>query len=75
LSGGATNTTFHSNSLFYEFETASSEQIIVNKFINIAYNTPYNKIEIADDYVVLQGVQYEPFILNWSYYTDQMNTE
>lgn len=43
------NNTFRSNVLFYNFETsASTESInagIANKFINIAYNTPANKLE------------------------------
>lgn len=75
------NNTFRSNVLFYNFETsASTESInagIANKFINIAYNTPANKLEqdVNTGDVILQAQQYSPFILNWAYYTDQTNEQ
>lgn len=75
------NSTFRSNVLFYNFETAASTESvnggIANKFINIAYNTPADKIEqdVNTGDVILQAKQYSPFVLNWAYYTDQTNEQ
>lgn len=75
------NNTFRSNVLFYNFETAASTQSvnngISNKFVNISYDTPANKLEqdVNTGEIVLQGQQYSPFVLNWAYYTDQTNEQ
>ena len=60
------------------FEMQSSESGISNKFINIAYDTPFNKwktnsILTGGEELCLKATQYSPFILNWAYYTDQTN--
>ena len=73
IMSGTNSRSFMSNVIFFEFETASSTVGIVNKFVNIKYSIPYNKIELSNGNVILRGTQYEPFNLNWGYYTDQTN--
>ena len=68
---GNNQKTFVSNAIFFEFEVASSTIGIVNKFVNIKYSVAPNKIELQNSGLVLRGTQYEPFSLDWGYYTDQ----
>lgn len=68
---GNNSRTFTSNVIFFEFEIASSEIGIINKFINVKYSIPSNKVELSDGKLILRGTQYEPFSLDWGYYTDQ----
>lgn len=68
---GNNSKTFASNVLFFEFENASGVVGIVNKFVNIKYSVPANKVELNEGSLVLRGTQYEPFTLDWGYYTDQ----
>jgi len=55
------NNSFKSNVLFYDFETsASTESVhsgITNKFINIFYDTPADKIEKhTNGKIILQAI-------------------
>lgn len=65
------NDTYYSNYLFYEFENAASSTTIINNaFVNIAYDTPYNKVHTDGTSVMLSMTQYTPFMLNWGYWSD-----
>ena len=76
LGSGGSATQFTSNIIYYTFETASPTTNIVNKFINIKYDTPANKDYVdAQGNVVLYATQYEQFKLDWSYYTDHLNID
>lgn len=67
------STTFTSNVLAFTFQTASSSNDIVNKFINIKYDTPANLYDESDGHIILHAVQYEEFKLDWAYYTDHLS--
>jgi len=45
----------------------------LNKFINIKYNTPSNRDYCENGNIILYATQYEPFSLDWAYYTDHLN--
>lgn len=75
LGTGGSSRSFTSNILYYTFNTASSTVDLVNKFINIKYNTPANQDYVQNGIITFHGTQYEPFTLNWSYYTDHLNYE
>jgi len=76
LGSGGSATQFTSNIIYFNFETASPATNIVNKFINIKYDTSANKDYISSNgEVILYATQYEPFVLNWSYYTDHLNID
>lgn len=76
LGAGGSATQFTSNIIYYTFETASDITNIVNKFINIKYNTPANKDYIdSQGNIILFANQYEEFSLDWSYYTDHLNID
>lgn len=75
LGSGGSATQFTSNILYFTFETASSTTDLVNKFINIKYDTPSNKDYTSNGGVIFYATQYEPFTLKWAYYTDHLNYE
>lgn len=76
LGSGGSSAQFTSNIIYFNFETASSAENIVNKFINLKYDTSANKDYISTNgNVILYATQYEPFTLNWSYYTDHLNID
>lgn len=66
---------YNSNVLFFQFEVAATEQGFKNNFVNIAASIPYNQVDIYDGELILKGTQYEPFALDWAYYTDQLQLE
>ena len=70
LSGSGSSRSFTSNIIYFTFETGSSVADLVNQFVNIKYNTlPKNDIQ-SNGNVILHATQYEPFTLDWVYYTD-----
>lgn len=73
LGSGGSATQFTSNILYFNFETASAVTDIVNKFINIKYDTPANQVYSQNGNIILYAKQYEPFSLDWAYYTDHLN--
>lgn len=72
-----TGVEYHSNVLFFDFVVASSVTGITNRFVNTAYTNAYNKIStvVGASNPVFSTTQYEPFTLNWAYYTDRETTE
>ena len=76
LGSGGSATQFTSNIIYFTFETASPITNIVNKFINIKYNTQANKDYIdGNGNIILCATQYELFKLDWTYYTDHLNID
>lgn len=76
LGSGGSSAQFTSNIIYFNFETASSATNIVNKFINLKYDISANKDYISSNgNVILYATQYEPFTLDWSYYTDHLNID
>lgn len=73
LGSGGSATQFTSNVIYFTFETASSTEGLLNKFINVKYDTPSNRDYTENGNVILYAQQYEPFVLDWSYYTDHLN--
>lgn len=71
LGSGGSATQFTSNAIYFTFETASSVSNLVNKFVNVKYDT--NSEEEINGNFIISAIQYEPVVLNWSYYTDHMN--
>lgn len=74
-----TGATYYSNVLFFDFVVASNTAGIMNRFVNISYSSPYNRVSTLPSSnppeVILQLTQYEPFSLPWAYYTDRSTTE
>lgn len=66
------NTIVNSNLLYYTFTIASSIVGSTNKFINI--NTEYSSGDFPLSALMLNAIQYEPQTLQWSYYTDSLQT-
>lgn len=73
LGSGGSATSFTSNVIYFTFETASSTEGLLNKFINVKYDTPSNRDYTENGNVILYAKQYEPFSLDWAYYTDHLN--
>ena len=65
-------TTVNSNLLYYTFTVASSIVGSTNKFINIANSFDTGDFPFSD--LMLQATQYESTTINWSYYTDSLQT-
>jgi len=66
---------FDSNTLLYEFITQSDEQEELNNhYINIRYSIPAGALETENgiEGIYLIGNQYEEFVLNWTYFTNNM---
>lgn len=66
------NTTIHSNLLYYTFTVASSVIGSTNKFINIHRSFDTGNFPLSD--LMLNATQYEPYTLQWGYYTDSLQT-
>ena len=67
---------YYSNVLFFDFVVASKTIGITNRFVNIAYSTPYTKMATEDNgRVIIQAQQYNSFSLPWAYYTDRETSE
>ena len=69
------HTVFNSNTLNYTFEIGSLTSDFYNKFVNIGVSLPKEKtyFDQVTGELILQGTQYSPFSLDWSYYTDNIN--
>ncbi len=66
------NTTVHSNLLYYTFTVASSVIGSTGKFINIS--TQFTQVDSPLSQLVIVATQFEPQTLQWSYYTDSLQT-
>lgn len=66
------NTTVNSNLLYYTFTVASSVVGSTNKFINIS--TSFDNGDFPLSSLLLSATQYDSQQLNWSYYTDSLQT-
>lgn len=66
------NTTIYSNLLYYTFTIASSRIGSTGKFINIHKSFESGNFPLSS--LMLNAVQYEPYQLQWGYYTDSLQT-
>lgn len=66
------NTIVHSNLLYYTFTIASSIVGSTGKFVNIS--TQFTQVDSPLSQLIIVATQFEPQTLQWSYYTDSLQT-